>query len=176
MEFVERAGALGLAIRCGLHTGESEVVGGEIGGLAAQIASRVLTRAAAGEVVASGTITDLVAGSGIAFEAIDNRLVAGTGHSIALYRVTDAFGNPAAPAIEPVRAPHDQSPLTRREREVAILVGRGLSNRMIGDELSISVATVERHIANIFTKLDVHSRTQVATWVSGRGYLRSHVT
>jgi DNA-binding NarL/FixJ family response regulator len=56
-------------------------------------------------------------------------------------------------------------PLTDREREVAALVAEGLANRTIGDKLFITQATVARHIANIFGKLDFTSRTQLITWV-----------
>lgn len=57
----------GLQIRAGLHTGEIERHGGQIAGLAVHIGSRVIGIAGAGEVVASSTVKDLVAGSGIAF-------------------------------------------------------------------------------------------------------------
>lgn len=56
-------------------------------------------------------------------------------------------------------------PLTDREAEVAIGVARGLSNRAIGDQMFISQATAARHVANIFIKLGVSSRLQVAAWV-----------
>jgi len=56
--------------------------------------------------------------------------------------------------------------LTRREREVANRSARGLSNRQIAEELVIAVSTTERHVANILNKLDMRSRTQVATWVT----------
>ncbi len=62
-----------------------------------------------------------------------------------------------------------QSTLTAREREIAELVARGLSNRAIADELVISQATVARHVANILAKLGFTSRTQVATWVVEHG-------
>ncbi|GII92730.1 hypothetical protein Ssi02_29610 [Sinosporangium siamense] len=55
--------------------------------------------------------------------------------------------------------------LTAREREVAGLIARGLSNRAIADELVISPATAARHVANILAKLGFSSRTQVAAWV-----------
>jgi class 3 adenylate cyclase len=58
---------LGIEVRAGLHTGECEVIGDDIGGLAVHIAARVAARAAAGEVLASRTVTDLVAGSKIGF-------------------------------------------------------------------------------------------------------------
>jgi class 3 adenylate cyclase len=60
--------ALGLEVRAGLHTGEVELMGDNIGGIAVHIASRVQAEAAAGEVMVSSTTRDLVAGSGIAFE------------------------------------------------------------------------------------------------------------
>ena len=56
--------------------------------------------------------------------------------------------------------------LTHREREVASRIARGLSNRQIAEELVIAVSTTERHVANILNKLDMRSRTQVATWVT----------
>jgi class 3 adenylate cyclase len=59
---------LGLEIRAGLHTGEVEVMNGDIGGIAVNIGARVGAVAAAGEVLVSRTVADLVAGSGIEFE------------------------------------------------------------------------------------------------------------
>ena len=47
------------------------------------------------------------------------------------------------------------STLTPREREIAALIARGLSNRAIADELVISQATVARHVANMLTKLGI---------------------
>jgi DNA-binding NarL/FixJ family response regulator len=60
------------------------------------------------------------------------------------------------------------SALTPREREVAAMIARGLTNRGIADELVISQATVARHVANILTKLGFSSRAQVAAWMAGR--------
>lgn len=58
---------LGLEVRGGLHTGEVEIRGDDISGLAVHIAARVAALAGAGEVLTSRTVRDLVAGSGIAF-------------------------------------------------------------------------------------------------------------
>jgi pimeloyl-ACP methyl ester carboxylesterase len=58
---------LGLDVRAGLHTGEVELMGDNIGGIAVHIAARITTEAAAGEVVVSSTTKDLVAGSDISF-------------------------------------------------------------------------------------------------------------
>ena len=58
---------LGIRVRAGLHTGECEVMGDDIGGIAVHIAARVSAYAGAGEVLVSRTVKDLVAGSGIVF-------------------------------------------------------------------------------------------------------------
>jgi predicted ATPase/DNA-binding NarL/FixJ family response regulator len=58
--------------------------------------------------------------------------------------------------------------LTRRESEVARLVARGLSNKQIAAELSISQRTVEGHVEHILAKLGFGSRTQIADWVEQR--------
>jgi class 3 adenylate cyclase len=59
---------LGLEIRAGLHTGECEIIGDKVGGIAVHTAARVASRAGAGEVLVSGTVRDLIAGSGIELE------------------------------------------------------------------------------------------------------------
>jgi class 3 adenylate cyclase len=64
---VEAVRLLGLDVRAGLHTGEVELLDGKVAGIAVNIGARIAASAAAGEVLVSGTVTDLVAGSGIAF-------------------------------------------------------------------------------------------------------------
>jgi class 3 adenylate cyclase len=59
---------LGLQVRLGLHTGECQVLDGKVTGLAVAIGARVSAHAAAGEVMVSQTVKDLVAGSDIAFD------------------------------------------------------------------------------------------------------------
>jgi class 3 adenylate cyclase len=58
----------GLEVRSGLHTGEIEVIGNDVGGIAVHIGARVGASARPGEVLVSGTVKDLVVGSGIPFE------------------------------------------------------------------------------------------------------------
>ncbi|HXM55276.1 MAG TPA: LuxR C-terminal-related transcriptional regulator [Candidatus Dormibacteraeota bacterium] len=59
-------------------------------------------------------------------------------------------------------------PLSRREREVAVLVAQGMTNRQIADRLVIAERTVEGHLERIRGKLGLHTRTQIAVWVVGR--------
>lgn len=64
----EAARSQGLEVRAGMHCGEVEVMGEDVGGIAVHIAARVGALAAPGEVLVSSTVKDLVAGSGIRFE------------------------------------------------------------------------------------------------------------
>jgi class 3 adenylate cyclase len=61
--------ALGIEVRAGLHTGECEVRGDDIGGIAVHIGARVSALAGPNEVLVSSTLRDLVIGSGLEFEA-----------------------------------------------------------------------------------------------------------
>ena len=62
-------------------------------------------------------------------------------------------------------------PLTEREIEVLQLTARGLTNKEIGRELGISPRTVQGHLANIYGKLDVASRTEAVTEALRRGWI-----
>lgn len=77
---------LGLAVRAGLHTGEVEIVGEKVGGIAVHIGARVASHAAPGEVVVSNTVKDLVAGSGLQFEDRGVRPLKGVPGEWHLYR------------------------------------------------------------------------------------------
>jgi non-specific serine/threonine protein kinase len=80
--------------------------------------------------------------------------------------ITEALGlaiHEAAPAVRSSRESARHT-LTRRELEVAMLIGDGLQNRAIAERLCRSQRTVETHTENIFNKLGVGSRSEVATW------------
>jgi len=86
--------------------------------------------------------------------------------------VAYALADPAtAAALAAGATARDGVPLTRREREVALLVARGMTNRQIAKHLLIAERTVEGHLDRIRGKLDVRSRTQVAVWVVEQGWL-----
>ena len=82
-------------------------------------------------------------------------------------RLADAWGEMGAawgvaPAIARVHAylMARREPLTEREIEVLVLVGKGMTNKAIAVQLGISDRTVQNHLANIFSKLQAESRTE----------------
>ena len=79
---------IGIEVRLGLHTGECEVLDGKVAGIAVAIGARVSARAAAGEVLVSQTVKDLVAGSGIGFDDRGLAELKGVPGQWRLYRVT----------------------------------------------------------------------------------------
>lgn len=66
-------------------------------------------------------------------------------------------------------ASDDEIPLTNRELQVLRHIALGLSNREIGQSLSISIETVKEHVQNILRKLDTPDRTAAAVWAVKRG-------
>ncbi|HET6319627.1 MAG TPA: LuxR C-terminal-related transcriptional regulator, partial [Chloroflexota bacterium] len=77
---------------------------------------------------------------------------------------------PAPPPATPGRAAKQRfGGLTGREREVARLIARGLSNRAIADQLVLGERTVESYVGNILSKLGFGARTQIAAWVVESG-------
>ena len=81
---------LGLEIRAGIHTGECEIVGGRVGGIAVHVGARIATQARAGEVLVSSTVRDLVAGSGIVFEDRGSASLKGVPGAWHLYAAVEA--------------------------------------------------------------------------------------
>ncbi len=157
------AETLGLDLAAGVHTGEIEIRDAAIAGLALHVAERICTRAGRGEILVSGVVTDLVAGSGLHFAEYGAEAVEGFEGGLRLLAVADAKFQPP-PGHAP--APGLDS-LSAREREVLAFVAEGLSNAAIAGRLSLSEHTVKRHVANILVKLDLPTRAAAAA-LAGR--------
>jgi DNA-binding NarL/FixJ family response regulator len=81
---------LGIDVRIGLHTGELELRGEDVGGIAVNIGSRVADEGSAGDVLATSTVKDLVSGSRIGFADLGERQLRGVADRWRLFAVTDA--------------------------------------------------------------------------------------
>jgi two-component system nitrate/nitrite response regulator NarL len=117
----------------------------------------------AGYVTRDGTVDDLVE---TVERAVRGELLCSPRMAATLFRrlatlssVSTPTSVPAAPSTSQTSR---QSELTHREREIAELIERGLSNKEIARELAIGTATVKNHVHNILEKLDVSRRGEAA--------------
>ena len=79
-----------------------------------------------------------------------------------------------SPATQPA-TPHQLDLLTNREREVLVLIGKGLSNGEIATELFVGEATVKTHVSNVFAKLHLRDRVQAVVLAHELGLIRPEV-
>jgi len=159
----EMTGALGLDLAGAVHTGEIELRQCNAAGTAIDVAQRICARAHSGEVLVSGVVADLVAGSGLQFIERGNEAIEGLEAGLRLLAVSHEHI-----PLAPVHAPSPNLDLlSAREREVIAYIADGLSNAAIARRLSISEHTVKRHVANILLKLDLPTRAAAAA-VAGR--------
>jgi DNA-binding NarL/FixJ family response regulator len=79
------------------------------------------------------------------------------------------------PAASGTGSPTALSPLTAREREVLAMLGRGLSNTELAEQLFLSPATVKTHVARIFSKLGLRGRAQAVVLAYELGLVRPRV-
>lgn len=86
---IDATSSVGIELRMGLHTGECEVRGNDLGGLAVHIAARIASLASSNEVLVSATVKDLVVGSGIEFDNRGEHPLKGVPGSWKLYAVSD---------------------------------------------------------------------------------------
>jgi predicted ATPase/DNA-binding CsgD family transcriptional regulator/transcriptional regulator with XRE-family HTH domain len=90
------------------------------------------------------------------------------GRALALVeRPTERPSHPVA------RADSDAKPLSPREREIAVLIARGLTNRAIAEQLVIAERTADTHVSNILDKLGLETRAQIAAWAAGHRLTRT---
>ncbi|MGK7871070.1 alpha/beta fold hydrolase [Falsiroseomonas sp. E2-1-a20] len=174
---------LGRELRCGLHVGEVGAAlsaDGATGGLALHVALRIAALAAPGEVLVSGTVRDLVAGSGLRFRERQARLPLGPEAGgvrlpmLALAADDQAAARAKIEATPPQVLANNATPaglseLSPREREVLRLMAQGLSNPAIAANLGVSENTVKRQAGNVLLKLGLPSRAAAAALAARAG-------
>jgi class 3 adenylate cyclase len=97
LAIAEAVQAIGLEVRAGLHSGEVEVTDGKIGGIAVHTAARIVAQSEPGEVLVSGTLRELTAGSGARFQDRGRRRLKGVAGTWRVFAVTEMDGaSPAA--------------------------------------------------------------------------------
>lgn len=79
-----------------------------------------------------------------------------------------AFTATVMQALRGVKTDPVLDSLTEREREVLVLLARGLTNKEIAKELTITTNTVKRHLKSLFAKLNVNTRSAASSWASTR--------
>jgi pimeloyl-ACP methyl ester carboxylesterase len=117
------AETLGIEIRAGIHTGECELLDTDIGGLAVHIAARILGQAGAGEILVSGTVRDLVVGSGTGFEdrgPVELRGVPGSWQLLAVARHGARAGSAEA-ELASTPTPGPRTTMRRSDRAVEVM-------------------------------------------------------
>jgi class 3 adenylate cyclase len=90
--------SLGIEVRAGMHTGEVELIGEDVGGIAVHVAARIAALAQGGTVLASRTVRDLVTGSGIEFDPCGRHSLKGVADEWEVYTVTATPLSSGAPA------------------------------------------------------------------------------
>jgi pimeloyl-ACP methyl ester carboxylesterase/DNA-binding CsgD family transcriptional regulator len=159
----DKADSLDLKIAIGAHTGEIEIHEGALSGYAMHLTERIAACADAGQVLVSGIVADLVAGSGFHFVECPTERFKDDNNRLRLYSVM--VEQHLEPLARPGKTP-SLDVLSNREREVLELVAGGLSNAAIAKQLDLSEHTAKRHVANILVKLDLPSRTAAAAIIA----------
>jgi DNA-binding CsgD family transcriptional regulator/class 3 adenylate cyclase len=154
----EGARQLEMALQGGIHTGEVEIAGDDIGGAAVHTVSRMVAVAHADEILVTTTVRDIVPGSGLHFLDAGNRFP-GEGPRLL---ILNADGGPARPPV--VRRGPGAADLSPREREILVAVAKGMTNAEIAERFELSEHTVKRHVTNILTKLELHNRAAAAAF------------
>jgi len=179
----EAVGQLGVKLRAGIHAGECEVVGNFLTGIAVHVAARVMAEAQPGEVLTSRTVKDLTSGAGFRFINRGIHPLRGVSDEWQLYAVQaggpeheEARGSAtgAKPDVTVTGAASEKdrgAPLSPREREVAVLIAQGLTNKQIARRLQIAERTAENHVEHILSRLGFQSRAQVGAWAAQEGLM-----
>lgn len=133
---VDDAGTLGIELKAGIHTGECEVFGDDVGGMAVHIGARVAAKAVPGEVLVSSAVRDLVVGSGIQFEDRGTHQLKGVPGSWTLLAVEKGAIPQPAPSV----------------KEVSDRLAPNLHGARRGDRISLRIARDAPSVARFVSR------------------------
>ena len=115
-----------IELRCGVHTGECELLGEDLGGIGVHIAARIMAKAAPGEIIVSSTVRDLVVGSGLGFDDRGSHTLKGVPGEWQLLAVRE--GGASATSPEGLLAAHPTpavgTGMRRSDRAMSVLARR----------------------------------------------------
>ena len=161
-----------LRVRIGLNAGEPVAEDDDLFGTAVQLARRICDAANAGEILASEVVRALAGGKEFVFADQGTRALKGFDEPVRLHRVEWSESQAGRPPVSKEAA----STLTARETEVLSLLAGGYSGKEIAVELTLSLSTVQRHIANIYAKIGARGRVEAAAYAIERGLVRPRDT
>jgi DNA-binding NarL/FixJ family response regulator len=105
-------------------------------------------------------------------QLLDAVRAAGRGHALLAPEVTRrVIGRMAGRPTTQRAEPPELARLTAREREVLVLLGRGMSNAEVADELVLGEATVKTHVSNVLAKLHLRDRVQAVVFAYEAGFI-----
>ena len=155
-----------LQVRVGLNAGEPVEEEGDLFGSSVILAARIAAKAGPGEILIPEPVRHLLAGKQFTFADRGEHVMKGFADAVRLYGVTWREGYPP----EAPSAINEQSmPLTAREVEVLSLLAGGCSGKEIAAQLTVSLSTVQRHIANVYAKIGARGRVEAAAYALARG-------
>ena len=180
---------LGVDVRAGVHTGECEEIDGKLGGIAAHIGSRIMALAGPAEVLTTGTVMDLVAGSGASFEdrgVHELKGVEGSRHVFSLRAVETSLPGPLSPdeaaaRLALISARSSRRPIRLSLAVAALAVAAAVAVPLLafsgGGQTPIGLIRLDGHTGRI-TEVE-HDSLSRGNWVnlaSGGGTLWQYVS
>lgn len=179
---------LGIDVRAGVHTGECEEIDGKLGGIAVHIGSRIMTLAGPAEVLTTGTVMDLVAGSGASFEdrgVHELKGVEGSRQVFSLRALETRLPQPLSPDEAAARlaligAPGRRRPIRPALAAAALVVGAAVAIPLLalggGTSTPIDLIRLDGHTGQITqVQRDPLSRRNWNNLESGEGTLWQYI-
>ena len=155
-------------IRIGVNAGEPVNEDDDLFGASVIAVARIAAEAAGGEIVVADVVRQLAAGKQFRFQDRGEVILRGFAEPVRLHSLRWSTTD-ESPSLRPWQEEGLPAGLTAREAEVLKLLALGNSSKETADELVLSVRTVERHVANIYSKINAHSRAEATSFAIRNG-------